>query len=282
MEQLNEKIKGLVKKAEKSGMPYSILKKVYDRGMAAWKTGHRPGTTPQQWAFARVNSFVTKSSGTWGKADKDLADKVRGAKKESIENPKKAKVLIGQVREKLGKDADAGDYIKDFRKSKAPQFKGKSDKKIQKMAIAAYLDSKEEIDLDERLKFKYALIDTSKNNEVIALSSDDKELESRVHYKNRGRSKVVKLKRPVANDKMIGYPLKEENLQEMEVKYIHTKDPQGFMNTYQGTSASKGLSMLSKDSPRRGEYLINGDKKNHDVFQKMLKNIIPLHLICSI
>ena len=151
MEQLNEKIEGLVKKAEKSGMPYSILKKVYDRGMAAWKTGHRPGTTPQQWAFARVNSFVTKSSGTWGKADKDLADKVRGAKKESIENPKKAKDLIGQVREKLGKDADAGDYVKDFRKSKAPQFKGKSDKKIQKMAIAAYLDSKEEKDLDEAM-----------------------------------------------------------------------------------------------------------------------------------
>jgi hypothetical protein len=78
VEQLDEKIDGLVKKAEKSGMPYSILKKVYDRGMAAWKTGHRPGTTPQQWAFARVNSFVTKSSGTWGGADKDLASKVKG------------------------------------------------------------------------------------------------------------------------------------------------------------------------------------------------------------
>ena len=74
--QLDEKIAGLVKKADKSGMPYSILKKVYDRGMAAWKTGHRPGTTPQQWAFARVNSFTTKSSGTWGKADKDLAKQV--------------------------------------------------------------------------------------------------------------------------------------------------------------------------------------------------------------
>ena len=73
-----KKIAGLVKKADKSGMPYGILKKVYDRGMAAWRTGHRPGTTPQQWAFARVNSFVTKSSGTWGKADKDLAAKVRG------------------------------------------------------------------------------------------------------------------------------------------------------------------------------------------------------------
>jgi len=69
---------GLKKKAEKSGMPLSILRQVYNRGVAAWKTGHRPGTTPSQWGFARVNSFVTKSSGTWGKADKDLAAKVRG------------------------------------------------------------------------------------------------------------------------------------------------------------------------------------------------------------
>ena len=76
--QLDEKIEALVKKAEKSGMPYSILKKVYDRGMAAYKTGHRPGTTPQQWALARVNSFTTKSSGTWGKAAADLAKQVRG------------------------------------------------------------------------------------------------------------------------------------------------------------------------------------------------------------
>ena len=49
---LYEQIKGLKNKADKSGMPYSILKKVYDRGMAAWRGGHRPGTTQQQWAFA--------------------------------------------------------------------------------------------------------------------------------------------------------------------------------------------------------------------------------------
>lgn len=75
--QLDEKISGLIKKSDKSNIPYGILKKVYDRGMAAWKTGHRPGTTPQQWAFARVNSFITKGKGTWGKADKDLASQVR-------------------------------------------------------------------------------------------------------------------------------------------------------------------------------------------------------------
>ena len=70
---LIEKITAVQNKAKKTGMPYSVLKKVYNRGMAAWKGGHRPGTTPQQWAMARVNSFVTKSSGTWGKADKDLS-----------------------------------------------------------------------------------------------------------------------------------------------------------------------------------------------------------------
>ena len=76
-----ETIKAVKNKAEKTGMPYSILKQVYDRGMAAWKGGHRPGATQQQWALARVNSFVTKSSGTWGGADKDLAAKVKGSKK---------------------------------------------------------------------------------------------------------------------------------------------------------------------------------------------------------
>ena len=73
-----EQIEGLKNKAEKSGMPYGILKKVYDRGMAAWRGGHRPGASQQQWAFARVNSFITKSSGTWGGSDKDLAAKVKG------------------------------------------------------------------------------------------------------------------------------------------------------------------------------------------------------------
>ena len=49
------------------------------------------------------------------------------------------------INEKLDpKKHDAGDYVKDFQKSKAPQFKGKSKKKKREMAIAAYLDAKEE------------------------------------------------------------------------------------------------------------------------------------------
>ena len=75
---VEKSLEGLKKKSEKSGISYGILKKVYDRGMAAWRTGHRPGAGQEQWAYARVNSFITKGKGTWGKADADLAAKVRG------------------------------------------------------------------------------------------------------------------------------------------------------------------------------------------------------------
>jgi|TARA_B100001093_G_scaffold506481_1_gene565474 hypothetical protein len=96
-----KEIAGLKTKSKESGIAYGILKQVYDRGMAAWKTGHRPGTTSQQWAFARVNSFISKGSGTWGKADKDLAAKV---KKEAVEEDKNMK--------------DDGNYMKGVKKDK--------------------------------------------------------------------------------------------------------------------------------------------------------------------
>lgn len=70
--------KALVNKAKESGMPLGVLKQVFKRGVKAWQTGHRPGTTAVQWGLARVNSFITKGKGTWGKADSDLAAKVRG------------------------------------------------------------------------------------------------------------------------------------------------------------------------------------------------------------
>ena len=75
---------GLKKKAAKSGISYGTLKKVYNRGMAAWRTGHRPGTTPQQWGMARVNSYIGKGKGTYYGADADLSGKGKKKKKESF------------------------------------------------------------------------------------------------------------------------------------------------------------------------------------------------------
>jgi hypothetical protein len=51
----------------------------------------------------------------------------------------------GAIDEKLKPSMGAGAYVKDFRKSDAPQFKGKSKKKKNKMAVAAYLSAKDKI-----------------------------------------------------------------------------------------------------------------------------------------
>jgi hypothetical protein len=69
--------KALKTKAEQSGVPIKFLRIVMRRGLAAWKSGHRPGATQEQWGYARVNAFLTKGEGTWGDADKDVADEVR-------------------------------------------------------------------------------------------------------------------------------------------------------------------------------------------------------------
>jgi predicted kinase len=102
-EYIEEKaLDGLKKKAEKSGISYGILKKVYDRGMAAWKSGHRPGTTPQQWAYARVNSFLTGGK-TRTTADADLWKQAKGQKEEveeGVMSRSKRNELIQKVKEK--------------------------------------------------------------------------------------------------------------------------------------------------------------------------------------
>jgi hypothetical protein len=73
-EVIDEAAAGLAAKAKKSGVSLSTLKTVYRRGVAAWNSGHRPGTTPQQWGMARVNSYITKGKGTYHGADKDLRE----------------------------------------------------------------------------------------------------------------------------------------------------------------------------------------------------------------
>jgi len=69
----------LEEKSKATGVPLEYIKKSYNRGMAAWRTGHRPGATEQQWGYARVHSFLLKGK-TYHTTDSDLA---REAKKSS-------------------------------------------------------------------------------------------------------------------------------------------------------------------------------------------------------
>ena len=41
-----------------TGVPLRFIRASYNRGLAAWRTGHRPGATQQQWGYARVHSFL--------------------------------------------------------------------------------------------------------------------------------------------------------------------------------------------------------------------------------
>ena len=59
-------------KAKVTGVPLKAIKASYDRGMAAWRTGHRPGATEQQWGYARVHSFLLCGK-TYHTTDADLA-----------------------------------------------------------------------------------------------------------------------------------------------------------------------------------------------------------------
>lgn len=45
-------------KSEVSGVPLDVLRRVFDKGKAAWRTGHRVGATETQWGYARVHSFL--------------------------------------------------------------------------------------------------------------------------------------------------------------------------------------------------------------------------------
>jgi hypothetical protein len=66
--------KSLAAKAKATGVPLRYIRQVYNRGLAAWRTGHRPGATQQQWGYARVHSFLTKGK-TYHTTDSDIAKK---------------------------------------------------------------------------------------------------------------------------------------------------------------------------------------------------------------
>lgn len=76
----NKTDKMLSNKAKSSGISKGILRQVYNRGKAAWNSGHRPGVAQDQWAIGRINSFVTGVGGA-RKADKDLWEKAKKKKK---------------------------------------------------------------------------------------------------------------------------------------------------------------------------------------------------------
>ena len=160
----------LQKKADKSGVSLGILRQVYNRGMAAWKTGHRPGATQQQWAFARVNSFLT--GGGARKSDADLWSKAKGRKEE---------VELDEAR---AKQAVAGNKVQKLVTGFDMTYKGKKYDEIDmelvkidngsEIVTFKILHPREHIGDEVKIPFKtlrrgrFMATDTSKINEAVS------------------------------------------------------------------------------------------------------------------
>lgn len=71
--------KSLEEKAKVTGVPVKYIKESYNRGLSAWRTGHRPSATQGAWGFARAKSYLLCGK-THYTTDSDL---VREAKKAS-------------------------------------------------------------------------------------------------------------------------------------------------------------------------------------------------------
>ena len=69
-------VKSLEDRAKVTGVPLKEIKESYNRGMAAWRTGHRVSATQQQWGYARVSSFLLCGK-TFHTTDSDLAKKAK-------------------------------------------------------------------------------------------------------------------------------------------------------------------------------------------------------------
>jgi hypothetical protein len=72
-------VKSLEERAAVTGVPEKYLLKVAQKAMAAWRSGHRPGMTQQQWVYPRISSYLLCGKAHYT-ADAKL---VRNAKKES-------------------------------------------------------------------------------------------------------------------------------------------------------------------------------------------------------
>ena len=74
--------KSLQEKSKATGVPEHYLRESYNRGLAAWRTGHRPGATEQQWGYARVHSLLVCGKTHYG-PDADIVKRAKSKSKKA-------------------------------------------------------------------------------------------------------------------------------------------------------------------------------------------------------
>ena len=171
--------KSLAAKAEKSGVSLRTLKAVYRRGVAAWNSGHRPGTTPSQWGHARVNSYITKGK-TYHTADKDLREE------EQIDEMDKS------LPSDRGGESSGNPYAKG---GKATPAKTKDVAKdalnILKTGYSKKKDVKEEVDINELFEMQLVGTDSYRKHAIAMTPGQNQEIEDAFPVKSPNKKPVA-------------------------------------------------------------------------------------------
>lgn len=126
------------KKAFRSGKKYSDNPHKDEKQKLAWSKGHNQAKARKLGVReeAEIDEAMTASQHRLA-----MLNKIK--KSGAVKSGSMAKEKY--VKEKLSVDDGMGAWIDDFKKSDAPQFKGKDEKERRDMAIAAYMSAKREI-----------------------------------------------------------------------------------------------------------------------------------------
>ena len=126
--------------------------------------------TPEKAANYKAKAQKSFSKNVWISGDK-AAHQTAKKRLYGLSHPKVAEEI--EIEEKLNMDkASMGTVIKDFQKSDAPQFQGKSQKKRQVMAIAAKLSAErggKPLNKEERLLTKLADISETHKRTMVSV-----------------------------------------------------------------------------------------------------------------
>lgn len=113
----------LAKKSAVTKVPLAILQKVYAKGYAAWRTGHRVGATPQEWGTGRVHSFLQLGCTAMSADSRLMKQAISQMKKNNV-----ARLLdqpIGcplyKLRTKYYQRFKMNDFLKSLQKNKSLQ-----------------------------------------------------------------------------------------------------------------------------------------------------------------
>ena len=166
-------------------------------------------------------------------------------------------------------EKDARDYAK---KIKGKYVKGTGKSAGQHAVI------KEEVELDEAMKYTHAVVDP--DGKVAGMSTNEKDAKD---IASRHKGKVVMLKKPMSQkkgDMMVNRPFKEETELDEDAMVIdldYSKNPKGLYNAVLQMSKRLGLTIYNapqamKDLQTKGKVRLGGKGANLVKFMKYLND----------